>query len=119
MPDIEAALVALLDVELAAPVSTRVPQARPAVVVRRSGGSYDPYTIVDRPRVAVRVYGVGDVDAYDLADQVRLTIPTLTGSSAAGTVIVSHRERGMAPVVREDDGDPHWLLTYEFVARKA
>lgn len=117
MVDVEAALVALLAVS--APVSTRTPQARPAVTVRRSGGSFDPYTIVDLARVAVKVHGTGDVDAFDVASEVRSTMPTLAGASAAGTRLFAIRERGFAPVVRETDGDPHWLLTYEISCREA
>jgi hypothetical protein len=70
--DAEAMVVAFLKAHVAAPVSTRVPNPRPASFVRvwRNGGSASN-RVLETPQFTVDAYGTSTVTASDLSAQCR------------------------------------------------
>lgn len=84
-PDAEAVAVAALDAALTVPVSTRVPNPRPAVFVRvaRVGGAR-VNLVTDAPVLVVECWAASSVAAAELARLARAHLFALEGSTTAG-----------------------------------
>lgn len=85
MIDIEGLLVSYLRAGLDVPVSTKVPNPRPAAFVRvmRTGGPVSQ-RVLDLPQVSVTAWAASSVSAERLADQVRSLLLDGASRSTAG-----------------------------------
>jgi hypothetical protein len=118
-PDIIALLVAYLDPLLTGPVSSRVPDPRPAVwtQVRRIGGP-QVRPVRDQPRVDVISWALTDPAAWALADAARRAIHALKGTVLGGAVVYRIDET-LGPKQLDDPttGVPRCLATYSILIR--
>jgi hypothetical protein len=95
-PDVEVALAGWLRAVLApVPVSTRIPNPRPATFLRvmRTGGPRVSLT-VDAPQITFEAWANSEQDAHDLAAQVRALVNAAAGQTAGAAQIVKVTEMG-------------------------
>lgn len=102
------------------PVSSRVPDPRPAqfVQVRRVGGTPQP-PVQDRARLDVRCWAPEEPDAMDLALTVRAAVWALSGTTLLGGVPVYSIDELLSPRQDDDDltGTPRVWATYTLTVR--
>lgn len=100
-PNVLKVVIGALNTALTPPVSSKVPNPRPAefVTVQRKGGG--PMTAVsDGPHLTVECWAGTDIAAFALAAQVRIVLQqladgtrrTVTTTPAAGLVIYQYEE---------------------------
>lgn len=88
-PDAVALVVSYLNGVLTEPVSSRVPNPRPAawVTVSRAGGTARN-ALVDAPLLAVDAWAAsGEPEAHDLAQRARAWLHAAVGQVVDGTVV--------------------------------
>ncbi len=118
-PDVEAALVSYLKVTLAergdtAKVATKVPNPRPARLVRlvRAGGlQRDRAT--DRPRVVLECWEATEPAAAALAKRVRAMIAGAAPGYVGGVWCDQVDDAGLAFSPDPDTATPRYLITAE------
>lgn len=119
-PDAVLLAIDYLSDELGEDVAVRseVPKPRPSplVVVRRTGGTSDPY-VMDRPHVDCQVWHADESQAYTLAAQVRALLLGAVGAVEG----VRHTSDFAGPLAIPDDetGTPRILLTVTWYLRGA
>lgn len=119
-PDVVALAIAYLAPVVAPdPVSSRVPDPRPArfVQVRRVGGTPLP-PVRDRARLNVHCWAPTEPDAMALASTVRSAMWALSGTELLG-VTTYDVDEGLSPRLDDDDltGTPRVWATYTLTTR--
>jgi hypothetical protein len=92
--DTVAAVIAVLEAQLTAPVRHRIPNPRPdtLVVVSDTGGGYGRTRVSEKVQVSVDCWGETVADAHDLAQSARYHIETMEGTVADGIPIYKVEE---------------------------
>lgn len=115
-PDAESMLVAFLKTVVTVPVSTRVPQTRPASFVRvwRTGGAA-VNRVLDRPTITVQAWADSSVDAAELARKCREAL--LSKSTTMPLVRGVEEQTGPYSDPDPETGIPRYSLTVRLSVR--
>lgn len=115
MVNVEAAIVGYLAERLRVPVSTNVPDPRPAsfVTVERTGGEAS-YGVIDRPQVTLDMWAATDYEASELAYEVDGLLHGIT--AVRGFFSASRNSMYHSPDL--ESGTPRYRATWNFTTEK-
>lgn len=115
MLNVEAAIVRYLSARLGVPVSTNVPDPRPAsfVTVERTGGDAS-YGVIDRPQVTLDMWAATDYEASELAYEVDGLMHRVT--SEPGFFRASRNSMYHSPDI--ESGTPRYRATWNLTTEK-
>jgi hypothetical protein len=118
-PDATATVITGLDAALTEPVSSRVPNPRPAtfVTVQRAGGPRRNI-VTDEATLIVESWAATPAAAHDLAQNARATIHALLGTSVDGVRILRTEETsGPAYLPDPDSQQARYTQTFSVALR--